>query len=469
MPAYVPHAGPQSDFAATPADIAIMGGSAGGGKTFALMCEGARHLGNAGFGATIFRRTSPEITNIGGMWDESLVLYPPLGGQARQSRLEWCFPSGARVAFRHMERAGDYEGYTGAQIPLICFDQLESFEEKQFFYMLSRNRSTCGIRPYVRATCNPKPNWLADFLEWWIDDDGFAIDDRSGKIRHFVRLGDDIHWSTVVSTPRTIKADSPKARAELQRLNPGVEPDKVKPKSITFIRARLDDNPTMLEKDPDYDANLLALTYVERMRLREGNWHVLDTDGTEWPGEWFDDIYVDFWPDSFEAVATATDPSLGRAKGDPSAIVTVGSTGGKYYVKADIERRPATQLVTDGVDAWVNERSDAFGVEANCFQELLQPMYVTETIRRGIGPIPVDLIHNTINKQDRIRRLGSFLRSRIVKVYRNAGGKKLVTQMRGFPLSDVHDDGPDALEMAIRLHRDLAMREIDITEEWIEV
>lgn len=36
--------------------------------------------------------------------------------------------------------------------------------------MLSRNRSICGVKPYVRATCNPDvDSWVADFISWWID------------------------------------------------------------------------------------------------------------------------------------------------------------------------------------------------------------------------------------------------------------------------------------------------------------
>ena len=58
--------------------------------------------------------------------------------------------------------------------------------------MLSRNRSMCGVRPYVRASCNPDADsWVASFLSWWIDQDtGYAIPERSGKIQnmHFYRF-----------------------------------------------------------------------------------------------------------------------------------------------------------------------------------------------------------------------------------------------------------------------------------------
>lgn len=38
-----PQPGPQELFLSTPADIAIYGGAAGGGKSYALLLEGARH------------------------------------------------------------------------------------------------------------------------------------------------------------------------------------------------------------------------------------------------------------------------------------------------------------------------------------------------------------------------------------------------------------------------------------------
>ena len=57
-----PHDGPQSAFLACIADIAIFGGSAGGGKTWALLLEALRHcLDNAKFAAVYFRRTTTQI------------------------------------------------------------------------------------------------------------------------------------------------------------------------------------------------------------------------------------------------------------------------------------------------------------------------------------------------------------------------------------------------------------------------
>src|SRR5881394_4500634 len=73
--------GPQSAFLQSPADICIYGGAAGGGKTVGLILEPLRHATRvANFTAVFFRRTTPQITNPGGLWDESQNFYPRLGG-----------------------------------------------------------------------------------------------------------------------------------------------------------------------------------------------------------------------------------------------------------------------------------------------------------------------------------------------------------------------------------------------------
>jgi hypothetical protein len=74
--------GPQTAFLGTSADICIYGGAAGGGKTVGLILEPLRHVGRvANFTAVFFRRTTPQITNPGGLWDETRNFYPRLGNR----------------------------------------------------------------------------------------------------------------------------------------------------------------------------------------------------------------------------------------------------------------------------------------------------------------------------------------------------------------------------------------------------
>ena len=69
----------QEAFLSSPADVCIYGGSAGGGKTWALIYDFLKHYRNLGFGSVLFRRTLPEHKRQGGPWDESMKLYPLFG------------------------------------------------------------------------------------------------------------------------------------------------------------------------------------------------------------------------------------------------------------------------------------------------------------------------------------------------------------------------------------------------------
>src|SRR4051812_35080966 len=56
-----PQQGPQEQFLRSAADIAIYGGAAGGGKSFALLLEPLFHVANSRFRGVLFRRTVPQL------------------------------------------------------------------------------------------------------------------------------------------------------------------------------------------------------------------------------------------------------------------------------------------------------------------------------------------------------------------------------------------------------------------------
>ncbi len=180
----------------------------------------------------------------------------------------------------------------------------------------------------------------------------------------------------------------------------------------------------------------------------------------EWPEEYFDEsIWFDQWPDRLAIKTLAIDPSKGAdsRRGDYSAIVMLGvDRRGVLYVEADQARRPVPQIVADGVALYRRFQPDAFGVEANQFQELLGGEFETEFRRQGVLTPRPRLIDNHVNKLVRIRRLGPHLATGRLRMKSNSPGTQLlVDQLRDFPAGD-HDDGPDALEMALRLAEQLA-------------
>jgi predicted phage terminase large subunit-like protein len=70
-------------------------------------------------------------------------------------------------------------------------------------------------------------------------------------------------------------------------------------------------------------------------------------------------------------------------------------------------------------------------------------------------PVPIVQLINTVGKNIRIRRLGPYLGQKQIRFKSNSPGTKLlVDQLRDFPVSQ-HDDGPDSLEMALRVMIDI--------------
>jgi predicted phage terminase large subunit-like protein len=170
-----------------------------------------------------------------------------------------------------------------------------------------------------------------------------------------------------------------------------------------------------------------------------------------WPNEYFGShLWTDALPRVFDLATLAVDPSKGGRKGDYSAIVFAGLSGGLLWIDASIERRPPERTVGDAIDMALRYAPRAVAVEANSFQYLLGPEFDRQCRDRRVPPLPLYLIEQHGSKEFRIGTLGAYLMRGNLRMCDTPGCRRLVQQLREFPLSD-HDDGPDALELAIRM------------------
>lgn len=272
-----PQPGYQEKALSSSADILIGGGAAGVGKTFSLLLEPIRHIHIPNFGAVCFRRTSPMIRAEGGLWDASQKLYRKIkDAKPKETVLEWKFSAGAKLKFSHMEHENNKFDWQGSEIALIMFDELTHFSKSIFLYMLSRNRSTCGIEPYIRATCNPDPDsWVADFIEWWIDQDpnsityGLPIPERQGVLRYVCVENDNFVWGD--SIQEVYEKCKEFIDNEIEKSG-GLVSAKNYIKSVTFIGGSVYENTELLKSNPGYLGNLNMLPADEKERLLGGNW-----------------------------------------------------------------------------------------------------------------------------------------------------------------------------------------------------
>jgi len=255
-----PQKGPQEKFHASSVDEVFYGGAAGGGKTESLTVEPLRYVHVPGYTAIIFRRTYPELRQAKGIIARSRYMYPLLGGRYNEQSFTWRFPSGATIQFGQLEHEDDKYDHQSAEYAYIAFDELTTFTESQYLYLLSRLRST-AIDPvtgkYVpkklRAASNPG-NVGHEFVK-----SRFIDKLKPYEIKYFKRV-DDVD----------------------------IEADKDDPDALSrqFIPATLYDNLILMAADPQYEARLKSLSLIDRERLLSGNWDILIA-GNVFKPEWF--------------------------------------------------------------------------------------------------------------------------------------------------------------------------------------
>lgn len=430
-----PQPGPQTAFLSCSADIIIFGGAAGGGKTYALLLEFLRHLHNNKFNGIVFRRNSKQIRNPGGLWDTSLILYSSIGGLPKSTTLEWKFEEGLKVKFDHLEYDHTVLSYQGAQIPAIFFDELTHFSESQFWYMASRLRSVSGVPGYMRATTNPDPDsWVRKFIDWWIGPDGLAIPERSGVIRWFYKIGDNIEW-----------ADS---KEELHaKYGHGPE---VQPKSLTFILSKLEDNKILMDKDPTYLSNLLSMNRVDRMRLYGANWNVRPSAGMLFQREWFE--VVDAIPAGYISAIrfwdrAATKPNETNKDPDWTRGLKLLRYPNNTFIVTDLK---STRDTPGRVEDLIKNVASHDGRTVKIMSQQdpgSAGVGEAENFKRMLAGYNVDTMTTSKDKITRAKPVSAQCESGNIKILRAPWNEDFFSELENFP-EGAHDDIVDTLSGA---------------------
>jgi predicted phage terminase large subunit-like protein len=213
------------------------------------------------------------------------------------------------------------------------------------------------------------------------------------------------------------------------------------------------------EAESLYDLMCLRATIGPGAFAAEKQGDPIDPSVCEWPSSHFDypGFWFEKWPEHLLIKTLALDPSKGQdaRKGDYSAFVKLGGDhNGILYCEADLQRRDSERIVADGVEHVKQFKPDGFGIEINQFQHLFMPEFQRVGREQRIH-LPLHGINNTERKLMRIRTIGTYLAQHKLRFRaRSPGTLLLVQQLRDFPVGD-HDDGPDALNMAICLMDEL--------------
>lgn len=242
---FQPNPGPQTNFLAASEQEVLYGGSAGGGKSYAMVADPIRYVNSAGSRKLLLRRTTEELRELIGV---SKMLYPEAvpGAKFLERDKTWVFPSGATLWMSYLDRDDDVTRYQGQAYNWIGFDELTQWASPYAWnYMRSRLRSADRNLPlYMRATTNPGGSGHQWVKKMFIDPS------PAGKAFWATdEFGETITWP---------KGHSREGEPLFKR---------------RFIPATLFDNP-YLAGDGMYEANLLSLPEHQRRQLLEGDWDI---------------------------------------------------------------------------------------------------------------------------------------------------------------------------------------------------
>jgi hypothetical protein len=255
------------------------GGAAGGGKTdcgicipLVKQCKYSKKLWyqHTSFKGLIMRRTIPELKKE--LVKRCYQYLPQTGATYNKSDRVWTWPHGAQLYLSAAEHEDDVRKYDTEQFNYIFFEELTSFTEFQYIYMMSRCRPADEDLPSLMFSASNPGNighgWVRKrFVEPYKD---------GGKIIRQYFFDKDGNYLV----------DANGQRKFIQRI---------------FVKALGSDNPHLIKNDPDYLVKLEALPEAEKAAKLHGDWWTFS-------GQVFDSFRSRKYPDEPENALHVIEP-----------------------------------------------------------------------------------------------------------------------------------------------------------------
>lgn len=283
---FKPHEGFQRKFVRTNVDVCFGGGILGGGKTAGAVLATAEPSLDPNWRGLFLRNNLDDIKAGGGLIDTFREFY----GKSIQVRSadmpRIVFPNGSYVDVTH---AADQtidalqRRFKGRQYDMIYFDELSNFSWDAFKTILTRNRGKSAYAGKCLATTNPEREcWVREFIDWYIDNDGYIMEERDGVVRYFYMMGADVKsvvWGdSKEEVYRLCKSDIDKKLDKVYGFMKGRDKWPSMIKSFTFYLGKMSENKEMLENNEGYLGSIAMSGGAEAAKLLEGNWNVSSKD-----------------------------------------------------------------------------------------------------------------------------------------------------------------------------------------------
>lgn len=305
-------------------------------KTYIGIMRHLKYTDDPNYTGVIVRKNMKVIKSVGGLFDEALGVfkrvYPDLRYTLEPRRIT--FPSGALIEFHHYENDKAADNFQGLNLTTVFYDEATHSKEEHIWWLNSRIRNTRskGAR-CLWLSCNPlESSWLltSGYLDYYIfpkghEKAGLPNPENNGKSRWLVRVDGKVYF-----------ADTEKELVD--KFGKGTQP-----LSYTVLLGTVFDNPILLEKSPEYLANLKSLPEVEMRRNLLGDWFARIQGSSYFDRSWVEEMVEDVDPREVVSTVRAYDfagtvPSDANPYPDYTACVKMSKMKNGDYVIRDVKR-----------------------------------------------------------------------------------------------------------------------------------
>ena len=381
-------------FLSCPHREAMYGGSAGSGKSEALLMAALQYVDQPNYAAILFRRTYADLALPEALMDRADDWLQGTAAVWRGQDRRWDFPSGATLSFGYLDAKNDRYRYQSAAFQFVGFDELTQFREKDYRYLFSRLRRLEGSQVPVRMRSGTNPGGIGH--EWvkrrFVD--GNNTDDR------------------------------------------------------VFVPALLTDNPHL---DSEAYADTLAeLDPVTKRQLLRGDWEAR-AEGNMFRVGYFTGVEAREVPDEGMVWCRFWDFAGTAATGDEAQAYTAGVLIGRdregiFYLR-DVRR---DHLEPGGVEALVlataHEDRAAYGDVAIRIEQ--EPgssgKFVVRDFAKKLAGFDFRGVPATGSKETRAKPLSSAAANGLVRMVRGHWNDAFIDEASAFPQEGVTRDQVDA-------------------------
>ena len=376
------------------------GGSAGGGKSVALLLSALQFVHIQGYTALIVRRSHQDLAKPKAIMDMAKTAFLGTHGvRWSEKNKEFLFPEGGRLLFAYMDGPNDHLFLKGTELQFVGADEASDLRWNQVNYLKSRMRQVKNrdIPLRFRAASNPGGRSHGQLYNLYID--------------------------------------------------PDTREDRI------FIPAGLNDNP-YLDAD-EYRLMLKDLDPVTRAQLEFGDWNVRDSGGY-FDREWFGKSVpmapkkarrVRWWDLASTEKDDNNDPDYTAGAllaMDDDGIVYIEDIINVQYSPMRVETliRQTAEADGMGVDIWMEQEPGAAGkTTISHYSRKVLPDFSFHG-ERSTGP-----------KEEYIKSLSSSVEQRNVKLVATPGRPcvwmaRFLEQAEVWPNDNYHDDMIDATSKA---------------------